>query len=605
MFSEEELKSNAGAATAAPEPAEEFAQPPSSPAASNDDTALLESLGSPSPVTPGEIVPARVLQVTESEVLLDVGVKFEVAVPRAEFAAEDGQVNVAPGDAVDVVIESYDEEAGKVTVSRRKAAHQRAWEAIERALEHAGTLTGRVLDRVKGGLTVDVGVRAFLPGSHADIRPHSNLDALKGQEITCRVIKFNRKRENVVVSRRLALEEETARRKAELAERLVEGSEVVGRVKNLTDYGAFVDLGGIDGLLHVTDLAWGRVAHPSEVVQPGQELRVKVLKYDREKGRVSLGVKQLTPDPWERVPQTYGAGVRFVGNVVSVTDYGAFVELEPGVEGLVHISEMTWSTRMRHPSKIVGKGDRVEVAVLDVNPAQRRISLSLKHTQPDPWKDLAERFRVGDTVEGRIRNMTEFGAFVEVEDGVEGLVHLSNLSWNKNVKHASEVLKKGQKVAAVVLALDTANRRLSLGLKQLQPDIWSGFFEKTKVDDVLRGKVTRVAPFGVFVELQEGIEGLCHKSEFTEEGGGPDAPAMGSERDFRVVRLDPAGKKIALSCKLAAQPSSSRQEHKEKEPARTSTMADALSSAGVTAAGLISAVPPELAKDAGEGKPQV
>jgi small subunit ribosomal protein S1 len=431
-----------------------------------------------------------------------------------------------------------------------------------------------------------VGVPAFLPASHADVRAHGNVDELKGQEITCKIIKINRKRNNVVVSRKLALEEELNRRKSELAERLVEGAEVVGKVKNLADYGVFVDLGGLDGLLHITDLAWGRVGHPSEVVQVGQEIRVKVLKHDVEKGRVSLGLKQLSPDPWEMVPRTYHAGDHVTGRVVSLTDYGAFVELEPGVEGLVHISEMSWSKRLRHPSKILNMGDRVDVGVLEVDMVKRRISLSLKASLPDPWTSVGEKYAVGAVVQGRVRNLTDFGAFVEIEDGVDGLIHLTNISWNRNVKHPSEILKKGQKVDAAVLALDPVNRRVALGLKQLEEDPWQSFFAKIHVGDVVHGKVSRQVSFGVFVELQEGIEGLCHVSELENAQGGSGNAKLeeGSEHDFRVIRLNPGDRKIALSMKQPAAPPPPPEPvvPKAKEPESLSTMAQALSSAGIT-----------------------
>src|SRR5581483_1952906 len=383
-----------------------------------------------------------------------------------------------------------------VVVSHQKAVHSKAWEEIEKAFRDHTTIRGRVIERIKGGLVVDVGVRAFLPGSHADIRQHTNLDTLIGQEIECQVLKLNRKRNNLVISRRQALEEERKRRKPALMASLSEGAVLSGRIKNLTDYGAFVDLGGLDGLLHITDISWGRIGHPSEVLQVGQEVNVKVLKYDAEKERISLGMKQLTPDPWDQIAGTYHVGVRVTGRVVSVTDYGAFVELEPGVEGLIHISEMTWSRRLRHPSKLVKVDDRVEVTILELNTAQRRISLSLKQTLPDPWSNLSERFTTGSVVQGRVRNLTEFGAFVEIEDGVDGLIHVSSLSWSKTVKHPSEVLKKGQKIEAVVLSLDPANRRLALGLKQLQPNLWDAFFAKTRLEDVVRGRVKRVTDFG-------------------------------------------------------------------------------------------------------------
>lgn len=567
-----------------PESPGEPTEAPANPSEAREVGSLLESMERLDAVPQGEIIQGKVLKVTDTEVIVDVGLKSEAAVPRAEFLTDDGQITVSPGDAVDVCIDHYDESTGTLSVSHQKAVRRKAWEEIDCAFQEQKPLRGRVVDRIKGGLIVDIGVRAFLPGSHADSRPHSNLDALKGQEISCKVIKLNRKRNNVVVSRKLALEEERDRRKAEILEQLVEGAELVGRVKNLTDYGVFVDLGGMDGLLHITDLSWGRVSHASEVVEAGQEIKVKVLKYDREKERVSLGLKQLTPDPWEQVPSAYRVGDRVTGRVVSVTDYGAFVELGPGVEGLIHISEMTWSKRLRHPSKIVHLGERVEVAVLEVDAARRRISLSLKQSLPDPWANLGDKYAVGSVVTGRIRNLTSFGAFVELEEGVDGLIHLSNLSWEKNPKHPSEVLKKGQKVEAVVLSLDAADRRLSLGLKQLAPDTTQEFISKVQVGDVVRGKVSRTVSFGAFVELEKGIEGLCHVSEYAEErdGGRPASPEVGSERDFRVIRLDPAKRKISLSLRAPARPPAPPEATTEPQSESLTPMAEALSAAGVT-----------------------
>jgi len=585
-MSEEEDRSLQEAATDPEQVNEVSAAVPGTPEGTEMSTLLagMDETLAPSPLVPGEVVKGTILKVTDAEVVVDLGLKTEVTAPIAEFLNAEGQPSVAPGDSVDVWIEHYDETTGAVSISHQKAVHRRVWDSVEQAFRDQAVISGRVLDRVKGGLTIDIGVPAFLPASHADSRPHANLDALKGQEISCKVIKINRKRNNVVVSRKVVLDEELARRKSELAERLVEGAELVGKVKNIADYGVFVDLGGLDGLLHVTDLSWGRVGSPSEVVQVGQEIRVKVLKHDIEKGRVSLGMKQLTPDPWEMVPQTYHADDRVTGRVVSVTDYGAFVELEPGVEGLVHISEMTWSKRLRHPSKIVNVGDEVNVGVLEVNLPKRRISLSLKATLPDPWTTVAERYAVGSVVEGRVRNLTDFGAFVEVEDGVDGLIHLANMSWNRNIKHPSEVLKKGQKVNAVVVAVDAANRRLALGLKQLEEDPWQKFFEKTHVGDVVHGKVSRKVTFGVFVEIEDGIEGLCHVSEMDDgyAGDGQGKLEVGVEHDFRVIRLNPADRKIGLSTKEAEAPPPVEEIAKPKEPVRLSTMAEALSSAGIT-----------------------
>jgi small subunit ribosomal protein S1 len=549
-MSADENQSSLPQAGTAEEAHTEPTEPNPIPSESSEIGQLMDSMETVSSLTQGETVRATVVKLTDAEVIVDVGLKCEGAIPRHEFLTADGQLTVAPGDTVDVCIEHYNEEEGAVSVSYQRAFRRKVWEDIERAFQEQKTVRGRVVERIKGGLIVDIGIRAFLPGSHADLRPHFNLDALLGQEIPCKVIKLNRKRSNAVVSRRLALEEEQKERRARLLEQLREGAELVGRVKNMTDYGVFVDLGGMDGLLHITDISWGRIGHPSEVVQAGQELKVKVLKYDPEKERISLGLKQLTPDPWDRVPSTYHAGDRVRGRVVGIVDYGAFVELEPGVEGLIHISEMTWSKRLKHPSKLVRPGDQVEAVVLVVNPTQRRISLSLKQTLPDPWTRLGERYAVGAVVQGQVRNLTEFGAFVEIEEGVDGLIHLSNMSWAKDVRHPSEVLKKGQRIEAVVLNLDSAKRRLSLGLKQLQPDNWAEFCSSTHVGDIVRGRISRMASFGAFVEIEEGIEGLCHISEFEEDHhGGPKHLEVGRERDFRVLRLNPAEKKISLSMK--------------------------------------------------------
>jgi len=571
-----------------PEPPIEESTPNTGIAESSDMSTLLADSESFSGarLVPGEVVQAQVEKVTEGEVVISLGLKTEVTVPISEFQNSEGQVSVAPGDTVNVWIEKYDDETGRVEVSHQKAARTKIWDDIEKAFKEQTNVTGKVLDRIKGGLTVDVGVPAFLPASHADVRAHGNVDELKGQEITCKIIKINRKRNNVVISRKLVLEEELNRLRSDLAVRLVEGAEVVGTIKNLAEYGVFVDLGGIDGLLHITDLAWGRVANAADVVKVGEEIRVKILKHDVEKGRVSLGLKQLTPDPWEMVPRTYHAGEHFNGRVVSLADYGAFVELEPGVEGLIHISEMSWSKRLRHPSKILKLDEQVEVGILEVDMAKRRISLSLKASLPDPWTTVSEKYVVGAVTQGRVRNLTDFGAFVEIEDGVDGLIHLSNMSWNRNIKHPSELLKKGQKVDAVVLALDPVNRRLALGLKQLEQDPWDAYSAKIKVGDIVHGKVSRQVSFGVFVELQEGIEGLCHVSEMKHEHGSGPAKLLevGSEHDFRIIRVSPADRKIALSTKDPAPPPPPPEPvvPKAKEPERLSTMAEALSSAGIT-----------------------
>jgi small subunit ribosomal protein S1 len=498
----------------------------------------------------------------------------------------DGSVTVQPGDSIDVMIDRRGPEVeGYVLLSHEKASRLRSWETLERAYRENLLVSGRVLGRVKGGLSVDVGVKAFMPSSQVDVRPLHNLDSLIGQDIPVKVIKVNRRRGNVVVSRKSAVEEEVNSRKHSTLEGLQEGAIVTGVVKNLTDYGAFVDLGGIDGLLHVSDMSYGRVTHPSEVINVGDEISVKVLKFDREKERVSLGLKELLPDPWESASDRYPVGVRVLGKVVSVTDYGAFVELEPGVEALIHISEMTWSRRMKHPTKVVKPGDQVEAIVLAVSPKDRRISLGIKQLEPDPWTTVEQRYSVGSVVEGRVRKLTDFGAFIEIEEGIDGLVHVSDISWTKRIKHPSEALKKGQLVQAVVLHITAANRRLSLGIKQLQPDAWETFFRAHQVGDIVRGKVCRAANFGVFVELAEGVEGLCHNSEIP---GGADKRRteppieIGTEQEFKIIKMSEAEKKIGLSVRALGedQERNRLEEYQRRAAAATMTIEEVMNLKG-------------------------
>jgi small subunit ribosomal protein S1 len=507
------------------------------------------------PAASNEILQGRVLKITAKDVIVDVGSKSEGSVPIAQFLSPTGEVTVKPGDVVDVMIDHGGESAeGYIPLSHEKAARLAVWENLEKAYQEQLTILGRVISRVKGGLAVDVGIKAFMPGSQIDVRPVRNLDAFTGQDIPVKIIKLNRRRGNVVVSRKMALEQETAERKAITMEHLSPGAILTGIVKNVTDYGAFVDLGGIDGLLHVTDISWGRIGHPSEVLHPGDEITVQVLKYDHDKDRVSLGIKQLTPDPWEGIEERYAVGTHVVGRVVNIADYGAFVELEAGVEGLIHISEMTWSRRMKHPSKVVKPGDTVESVVLEVHPKERRISLGLKQLEPDPWTTISSRYSVGSVVEGRVRNMTDFGAFIEIEEGIDGLVHVSDLSWTKRIKHPSEVLRKGSIVQAVILAIDVPHKRLSLGIKQLQPDAWESYFGAHNVNDMVHGKVCRLAGFGAFVELAEGVEGLCHFSEipgFTGRKPDPPLVSVGQEYDFKIIKMNESEKKIGLSLKAA------------------------------------------------------
>ena len=522
------------------------------------------------------IVQGTVIKLTDKHVVVDVGMKSEGLIPIEQVQDHTGQPKLKAGDPVEVVIEREDPEGG-YQLSYEKALRHRVWDTIEKAANDKAPVTGVVLSRVKGGLTVDIGIRAFLPGSQVEIRPVRNLDAYIGQPIEVRIIKLNKKRGNIVVSRKELLEEEQNAKRSVTLEHLEEGSILTGTVKNLTDYGAFVDLGGIDGLLHITDMSWGRLTHPRDLVNVGDEIQVKVLKFDKDKQRVSLGFKQLTPDPWLDAAERYPIGAHVRGRVLSVTDYGAFVELEQGIEGLVHVSEMTWSKRMKHPSKIVKPGDEVETVILQVNPSDRRISLGMKQLLENPWEHLGDKYPTGSTVEGRVRNLTDFGAFIEIEDGIDGLVHVSNLSWTKRVKHPSEVLKKGEKVRAVVLGVEPENRRLSLGIKQLQPDVWETFFTQHRVGDVVKGKVLRTAQFGAFVEIAEGVEGLCHVSEATDEHGAPVKLEQGSEHEFKIIRMNQDEKKVALSLRAVTGHEASRADveaYKQPVSSSTTTLGD-------------------------------
>ncbi|HLY41445.1 MAG TPA: 30S ribosomal protein S1 [Terracidiphilus sp.] len=522
-----------------------------------------------------KVVTGTVIKQTEKHLVIDVGLKSEGLVPLEQVVDHTGAAKFQPGETIDVVIEREEPEGGYL-VSYEKAQRLRVWDSIEKAANDKTPVLGTVVSRVKGGLTVDIGMKAFLPGSQLEIRPVRNLDGYLGQQIEVRVIKLNKKRGNVVVSRKEILEEEQTAKRSQTLEHLGEGAVLTGTVKNLTDYGAFVDLGGIDGLLHITDMSWGRLTHPRDLVNVGDEIQVKVLKFDKEKQRVSLGFKQLTPDPWLDAAERYPVGARVHGRVLSVTDYGAFVELEQGIEGLVHLSEMTWSKRLKHPSKLVKPGDEVDTVVLSVNPADRRISLGMKQLLENPWENLTERYPMGTIVEGRVRNLTDFGAFIEIEDGIDGLVHVSNLSWTKRVKHPSEVVKKGEKVKAVVLGIEPANRRLSLGIKQLQPDVWESFFASHRVGDVVHGKVLRTAQFGAFVEIAEGVEGLCHNSEAVGDDGVPVKLEQGMEHDFKIIKINVEEKKVGLSLRsIGHEASRATVEHyKEgahKQPVSSST----------------------------------
>ncbi len=555
------------------DPQQNLAQPGEekpAPASTDDFASALETFTHEAEETVGEdhVLKGTVLKLTATHVVVDIGAKSEGMLPLAEVLDHEGKPRFKAGDEIDVMRDKGEAEEGYINLSFQKAQKLRAWDEIEKAYTENRPIQATVVERTKGGVTVDIlGARAFLPGSQIDLRPVRNLEGMKGQSFEVAIVKLNKKRGNIVASRKQLLEQEQNEKKSKTLEHLQEGSVLTGVVKNLTDYGAFVDLGGIDGLLHITDMSWGRLTHPRDLVNVGDQIQVKVLKYDGDKQRVSLGFKQLTPDPWLDAEHRYPVGAHVHGRVISVTDYGAFVELEQGIEGLVHVSEMTWSKRTKHPSKLVNVNDQVDCVVLNVNPAERRISLGMRQLATNPWDSLIEKYPVGATVEGRVRNLTDFGAFVEIEEGIDGLVHVSNLSWTKRVKHPSEVLKKGDRVKAIVLAIDSDKRRLSLGVKQLQPDVWESFFEHHHVGDIIHGKVLRVATFGAFVEIAEGVEGLCHNSEAADRNGQALHLEPGQEHDFKIIKISPEEKKVGLSIRAAGQEASRTEVEAYKHPA--------------------------------------
>ncbi len=504
------------------------------------------------PVEEGKVVHGTVIQLTKDYAVIDIGYKSEGQVAMNEFApGPGGEPGVKVGDKVEVLVESRENDTGMVVLSKEKADKMRIWDEISAACERDELVEGIIVGRVKGGLSVDIGVKAFLPGSQVDIRPVRNLDKLIGEKFKFKVIKFNKKRGNIVLSRRVLLEKEREELKKETLKNLKEGAILKGVVKNLTDYGAFIDLGGIDGLLHVTDMSWGRIGHPSEMFEVGAELRVVVLKFDPASERVSLGLKQIQEDPWHRADEKYPVGTRVKGKVVSLTDYGAFIELEQGVEGLVHVSEMSWTKRVKHPSKLVNQGDAVEAVVLDIDPKAKRISLGMKQIEANPWTLLEDKYPIGTTIRGEVRNVTDFGIFVGVEEGIDGLVHVSDISWTERIKHPGEKFKKGDVVEAVVLNIDVENERFSLGIKQANPDPWTTLAERHPVGSKAKGKVTKVTDFGAFVELEPGIEGLVHVSEMKDERveNPRDVVKEGDEIDVKVIDMDLQERKVALSIK--------------------------------------------------------
>jgi len=537
-----------------------------------------------------EILAVKVVAYTEHGVVVDLGMKTEGLIPAAEFA--DTEIPRPDPNATIEVQRTGEKKDGYTIVSYQKVLRRRTWEKLEAAFKAKETLTGKVVDRIKGGVVVDVGVRAFLPGSQYDLRPTQNLDALTGQEVQVRITKLNRRRGNIVVSRRALLEEDLHAKRAKLLANLSEGQTVHGTVKNVTEYGAFVDIGGLDGLLHLTDLSWGRVKHPSDVVKPEQELDVIILKFDKDKQRVSLGLKQLSKDPWIDAADRYPAGGKFKGKVVGVVDYGAFVELEQGVEGLVHATEMSWTKKSVQPSKVVKAGDEVDVVVLDIKASDRRVSLGMKQAQPDPWLLTADKYPVGTVVTGKVRNIVEFGAFIEIEDGFDGLVHVGDVSWTGRVTNPHEVFKKGEPVTARVLRVDADARRVSLGIKQVD-DKFDAWVKQHRVGDLVKGKVSRIAMFGAFVDFGDNIEGLCHNTEITDRRGRDEGPVArtttgplksagplepGKEYDFKIIKISRDTRRIGLSYKAAVKQVERREieQYRTSKTSATATIGDAL-----------------------------
>jgi len=534
-------------------PPTEGIEEPNEPRPKPDDGESFKKLYEESlhEVQEGEVVHGRVIHIGQEFVTVDIGFKSEGQVPLREFLNKDGVPSVSVGDFIDVFVERKESEIGMVSLSKEKADKFKFWEEISRAWNEDQVIEGKIVSRIKGGLTVDIGVPAFLPGSQIDIRPIRNLERLIGSTHKFKIIKLNRRRGNVVLSRRILIEKERELLRQKTLETLREGQIVEGVVKNVTDYGAFVDLGGIDGLMHITDISWGRINHPSDVLTVGSKIKVKVLQFDRTHQRVSLGLKQTLPDPWQNVAEKFAVGTRVKGKVTSITDYGAFVQLQEGVEGLVHISEMSWTKKVRHPSKLLSMGDEVEVMVLDVDQAPKRISLGLKQTSPNPWDTIAERYPVGTKIQGRIKNITDFGIFIGIDEGIDGLVHISDISWVQHLRHPSEIFKKGQEVQAIVLNIDKETQRFSLGIKQIQKNPWDEVHHRFRVGQLLKGKVTNVTKFGAFVEVEPGIEGLVHISELSHQRveKATEVVKVGDEIQAVVINVDAKKHKIGLSIK--------------------------------------------------------
>lgn len=510
---------------------------------------LLAGTPGASEIREGTIVKGNVVRLTDDSVVIDIGHKSEGEVPLHEFTSGQNPISVKVGDSVEVYLDRFEDNDGEMVLSRERAEMLRAWDRISDAFDRNEIVEGTIMARVKGGLSVDIGVKAFLPGSQVDLRPVRNLDKLIGGKLQFKIIKFNKKRGNIVLSRRVLLEQDREKLRSSTLGVIKEGATLKGIVKNITDYGAFIDLGGIDGLLHITDMSWGRINHPSEIFEVGQEIEVKVLSYDEARQRVSLGYKQLQSDPWAIAGEKYTVGVKTKGKVVSLTDYGAFIELEDGIEGLIHVSEMSWSKRVRHPSKVVQIGDEVEVVVLAMDLENRRISLGMKQMEPNPWELVKEKYQVGDVIRGKIRNITDFGIFVGIEDGIDGLIHISDISWTERVRHPGDMFKKGDEVEAKVLQIDVEGEKFSLGIKQLTEDPWLAVARTMPAGTKGRGKVTKLADFGVFVEVAPGIEGMIHISELDENpvNKAEDVVKEGDEVDFVVLATDSDERKFSLS----------------------------------------------------------
>jgi len=530
----------------------------------------------------GEVVEGTIVKTSKDYVTVDIGYKSEGQINSQEFLDARGEVALQPGDHVLVYIERVEDDEGRLVLSKEKADVLRAWDEISEACEKDELVEGTVVAKVKGGLSVDIGVKAFLPGSQIDVRPTKNLDQFIGKTYKFKIIKFNKKRGNIVLSRRLLMMEERARMKEQTLSQISEGMVVEGTIKNLTEYGAFIDLGGLDGLLHITDMSWGRIKHPSELFKVGDKIQVKVLKYDEEKERVSLGYKQLLPDPWNTVHDRYSIGQRVKGNVVSLTDYGAFVELEAGVEGLVHVSEMSWTQRVKHPSKLVNEGDLVEAIVLDIDTGNRRISMGMKQIEPNPWDIIAEKYPAGTRIKGEVKNTTDFGIFVGVPEGVDGLIHISDLSWDPKPVDPNTLFKKGDEVECVVLSIDKAAEKFSLGIKQLSQDPWQATADKYPAGSRVKGKITKVADFGVFVELEPGVEGLLHASEMEGDGKPKDRlkeVQEGQELECLVTAVDMKERKFSLSVRAltrAEERENIRQYSKQQSQSSRATLGDLL-----------------------------